>query len=355
MIADLSIIVTIVFGISALAIAVLFFWSWRMKSYREHEYQLQQLKLEEKHREEDRDAREMERYENRERQQREEEIELGKIAGAGTGGYIIFDLPDDKRPLFHDLLKGFEDYAKLKGYTISFSVDASFNNRIAFKFTLKDIAVNIGTERVRQDFKEYVNKVRSGESLDSLPVIISLEEHELLVTALKNRISFLQHSYNLSKNAALYYENLISKIGSMPLLPAQNILVQTGGNMDSRKYKAINSSRLIQGDGNEYNDSSVDASVKIGNSFNERRSQIESLTKLIGAIQANSGSTIQNKEAALKDLNKVKEELEDEAEPDKSRIKKWLERAKGLLGFATLGKDIADLAKQVYDSFGIIT
>jgi hypothetical protein len=125
--------------------------------------------------------------------------------------------------------------------------------------------------------------------------------------------------------------------------------------MDSREYKAINSSRLIQGDSNEYHDSSTDSSITIGNSFNERGLQIEALTRLIEAIQANRDGDVpdQKREAALKDLQKVKEELEDEAVPDKPRIKRWLERAKGLLGFASLGKDIADLARQAYDTFGV--
>jgi hypothetical protein len=30
-------------------------------------------------------------------------------AGAGSGGFIVIDLPDEQRPFFHDLLKGFED------------------------------------------------------------------------------------------------------------------------------------------------------------------------------------------------------------------------------------------------------
>jgi hypothetical protein len=62
-------------------------------------------------------------------------------AGAGSGGYIVVDMPEKDRPFFHDLLKGFEDYAKLKGYDLSFSIDSSFEGRIAFKFTVKNDGV----------------------------------------------------------------------------------------------------------------------------------------------------------------------------------------------------------------------
>jgi hypothetical protein len=42
-------------------------------------------------------------------------------SGLGSGGYIVVDMPENEGPLFHDLLKGFEEFAKLKGYNIAFS------------------------------------------------------------------------------------------------------------------------------------------------------------------------------------------------------------------------------------------
>src|SRR4051794_14937103 len=62
---------------------------------------------------------------------RQAEIDAQQSAGAGTGGYIFLDLLDDKRTLFHDLLKGFEEYAQLKGYQVYFSIDNSYSNKIA--------------------------------------------------------------------------------------------------------------------------------------------------------------------------------------------------------------------------------
>src|ERR1700733_5578987 len=88
----------------------------------------------------------------------EEEKVAASNSGAGSGGYIVIEMPERERPLFHDLLKGFEDYAKLKGYQIAFSIDASFEGRIAFKFTVMDDGVVVGAERVRKDFKEYVEQ-----------------------------------------------------------------------------------------------------------------------------------------------------------------------------------------------------
>src|SRR5258708_34218562 len=63
---------------------------------------------------------------------------IAQNSGAGSGGYIIVEMPEKERPLFHDLLRGFEDYSKLKGYHIAFSIDSSHDGRIAFKFTVKN-------------------------------------------------------------------------------------------------------------------------------------------------------------------------------------------------------------------------
>ena len=45
-------------------------------------------------------------------------------------GLLILDMPDDQRSIFHDVLKGFEDYARLKGYSIQFSIDSAMPNKI---------------------------------------------------------------------------------------------------------------------------------------------------------------------------------------------------------------------------------
>jgi hypothetical protein len=202
---------------------------------------------------------------------RQEEEDLRQAAGPGSGGYIVLDLPDDKRPLFHDLLKGFEDYARLMGYGVSFSIDSTFKDKIAFKLTIHNDVINVGPERVRADFHEYVRRVEAGDDLSDLPVVTSFEEHNLLATILKDRISFLQNSYNIQKNTAEFYARFLENLPRAAIVPAPSVVVQTGGLMDSRRYIASNSQKMIQGDRNELRDNSVDSTITIGNSFNERR------------------------------------------------------------------------------------
>ena len=99
-----------------------------------------------------------------------------------------------------------------------------------------------GRERVRRDFNEYLKQVPNEDidKLDDLPVITTLDEHNLLVTLLKNRISFLQNSYKLMKNSVQHYEYLLSTMRTFPALPSPSVIVQTGGNMNSRNYNAAN-------------------------------------------------------------------------------------------------------------------
>lgn len=111
-------------------------------------------------------------------------------SGSGSGGFIILNLPQDQISVFHDLLKGFEDYAKVKGYEIRFSADTTYNNKIAFKFTLGDEGINVSTQKVKKDLQEYIHKIQSGDTLNDLPVILPEAEHNLLLTLMKNRINF---------------------------------------------------------------------------------------------------------------------------------------------------------------------
>lgn len=306
------------------------------------------LDMERLTREEERRREELEeaRYRRYQEEQKAEEEAVRSAAGGGTGGYIIVDLPDDRRPLFHDLLKGFEDYARLKGYRVSFSVDTTFKDRIAFKFTLTDPGVVVGTERVRQDLREYLDRIKRGDSLDDLPVITSIEEHEVVVTTLKNRLSFLQHSYNLAKNAAEFYEGLIRKASTMPVLPAQSIVVQTGGALTAQTYSAISSPQALIGDR-----SRVDHSIRIALSFKERQEQIQGIEELL--VRLRNEPPDDHRDEVVRNLENVKDELEQSDSPEPVRVAGWLEQARQALQLGSLGYETVQAAKELFRLFGL--
>lgn len=151
--------------------------------------------------------------------------------GPEAGGYILLDIPEAQKPLFHDLLKGFEEYAGLRGYRIQFSVDGSLQNRIAFKFTIMDPGIGVSTSQVKRDLQDYIQKVQRGDPLDDLPVILPKPEHNALLLAMKNRISFLQHTYRSQKNVIDFYEKTMRQVTQygIPVMPSQTFYIQAGG------------------------------------------------------------------------------------------------------------------------------
>jgi hypothetical protein len=275
-----------------------------------------------------------------------EEAEIRKQAGGGSGGYIIVDLPEDQRSLFHDLLKGFEDYARLKGYAVAFSVDATFKGRFVFKFTLTDPDVIVGNERIRRDLKEYLAKVREGDSLDDMPKILSFEEHELLVATLKNRITFLKSNFDLQTIKTTYLESLLYHIRDQPVLPAPNIVVQTGGSYSAPRYAALNSPQALVG-----HDNTAQNRIHIAEGYAERREQIKQVDELLARLQREPLSNERN--GVERNLANVKEELEDGTSPDASRVVKWLQSAKQLLQTGALGYETVFAAQELFKIFGL--
>lgn len=283
----------------------------------------------------------------------EERLRAQNQQSANSGGYIVVDMPDENKSMFFDVLKGFEEFAKLKGYSVSFSLDGSVTDKVAFKFTILDQGLTVPIKKVQSDLREYINRVQDGDSLDDLPVIISGAEHATLVLALKNRINFMQHTYTAQKNVIEFYERVLkdSPIGMLGIQPAHNFYLQTGGSMAPSNYSAIGSNNVAQGKNIEASHNSVDQSVHIASSFNEKKQQLDNLDALISNLQATQPTPIEDAKKAIVNLEKVKDELATEEKPDERHVAKWLDVAKSSLKALSLGKDVYDLATKAYNAF----
>jgi cbb3-type cytochrome oxidase subunit 3 len=278
------------------------------------------------------------------------ELKKTQIIG-NSDGYIVFDLPDNHRNFFHDLLKGFEEYAKLKGYNIAFSIDSSVANKVGFKFTIEENSFNIDNQTIREDINEYINKVRKGESLDDLPVIISPREHDLILTTMKNRISFLQHSYNLQTNSIAYYENLFKKVNDSNWGIQPAIFIQTGGINMPTTYFSNNSKSVAQGLENSSIAQNKDSRITISNSFNIRKEQINQIEEIVREIKKENDISNKATQSLIEYFNKIKEELSEEEVPNKSKVSKWLGKIKETMQGMDLSHKTAEAIKWLYDSF----
>jgi len=151
-----------------------------------------------------------------------------------------------------------------------------------------------------------------------------------------------------------HYETLLTSARTFPALAAPSVVVQTGGNMetrhqlDSRSWNVKDSRNVNMGDDNQLTDNSIN----IGQSFNQRQERIAALDDLIGKIK---GAETKNdaSEKAEKSLTKVRDELADEAEPNEPMIKKWLENAKNVMVTGALSYEVIEAGKKLWEMFGM--
>lgn len=266
-----------------------------------------------------------------------------------SGGYVTLKMDEERKSIFHDLLKGFEEYAAIKGYKASVSVDPSKDGEISFKITIEEYGVTTSSSSVKHDLDEYISNIQSGNPLDDLPMVLDELSHAKLSMALKNRISFLQQNYEVEKNIREFYENFMHSIPNGAMSHSLPTIQINSGNldMDQRKYEANNSANIMQGD--NHSNLLEGNTINIGATHSERNELLSKLDLLLEAIE-NDSTTTANK--ASRHIENIKEELEDSAEPDKGIISKWLSKAKEILVTAKEGTEVFEKAKEVYEAFG---
>jgi hypothetical protein len=315
-------------------LALMFFREWRRSRDRDYDFRQKELHL---------------RQLEIETTKSSINIENANGSEADLGGYITLEMPEERKSLFHDLLKSFEDYAALKGYKVSVSIDSSSVGKISFKIVVNDFGVVGNRASVKKDLNDFITKIQNGESLDDLESASSDLEHSRLLMALKNRISMLQSQYEVQSNINDYYKSFFAQLPTQSVSHAQPIHIYNGGHeMDQRKYIAHNSANVMQGD--NHSNLVEGNSINIGSTFAERNERVQGLDELIALLNK---VEIQDKDKALRHLENVKEELVDEEEPDEATIGKWLSKVSGILKYAGQGTELFNKAKDVMQGFGL--
>ncbi|MGH2510384.1 MAG: hypothetical protein ACRDHZ_23660 [Ktedonobacteraceae bacterium] len=268
-------------------------------------------------------------------------------------GYILLNMPNSQKPLFLDLLRGFEEFAKLKGYNISFSYDSSLTDKVAFRFTILEGGVSVSTDRVKSDLQDYVNRVQTGASFDDLPIIIPSDQHHTTLLILKNRLQFLQTSYSAQHNVLRLYQSVISDFSKFHLPQPSNLYITNGAPMSPANYLAINSSQVAQGEQIKMIGNSSTLVINIGNSFSERKEIVDKLDNVRHALWSEPEPNKEKAREVEKYLDKARGELADEPEPDPSRLSRYLETAKRLISTATFAKEAIDAFAELLKLVGL--
>jgi FixJ family two-component response regulator len=262
-------------------------------------------------------------------------------------GYIIWDMPSEKRSVFVDLIKGFEEYALLKGYRITFSADNSIPNKIAFKFTMSDEAPE--EENIRTDILEYIEKIKNGSVFDDMPTIISRGEHALVSATLKNRLSFLYHNLELHRTGLDFYRKLINELPENINVKMPSFIIN---NVDdkSKHLTASHSSNILHGKHLAY-DNNVDNSIRITGSFNKKKEQISKLEEVIKLLREEKDMVVNLQQELITSFDKVREEVSEEEKPEKTKIFKWLSNTKKTAESLVLSHEITEAIRWIYNSF----
>lgn len=147
--------------------------------------------------------------------------------------FTTINIPENFRGIFQDFLLGFENYCKLKGQDIRISMDNSQPNKIGFLVSIKDPS-KILDWQLDVNWKEYIEKVNEGDSFESMPEVISKDEHSVEIGKLQRRVKYIENEFKLIQNKFGYSFN--SQINS---------LQDTGFKTSLDKIESIKATKLF--------------------------------------------------------------------------------------------------------------
>lgn len=98
----------------------------------------------------------------------------------------------------------------------------------------------------------------------------------------------------------------------------------------------------------------IGKNINISNSIEDRKTLAEKIDDLIRIIRQENISE-ENKQSLITNFDKVKEEIVDEKNPDKSKIEKWLINTKRVIETIVLTHEASQAILWIYSGFNFIT
>ncbi|MCB9207590.1 MAG: PAS domain S-box protein [Ignavibacteriales bacterium] len=244
-------------------------------------------------------------------------------------GYIYVNISNEYKGYFQDLLRGFEDFAKLKGYNLSFSIDNTIFDKIAFKFCVHEYSNEFNQKYLRTDLIEYLHCVLNGEDFNKVPEILGLNENKFIIDRLSDRIKFLNSNLNNYKLLNEQYEKLLNTISNTDkgLYNIQNLNITF-----NKDYQVIN---------NKIEDSSnVNLKNKLSKVYNDPK-LIRNFNKIINElIEKLNNEKSENKNELIKELSKIKSEIGENKTISTKQNGSFKDRIKNLLQYVEIGSEI---------------
>ena len=269
---------------------------------------------------------------------------------SSTNDYVYIDIPDRQKSAFTDLIRGFEHFAKIRAYTISFSYDSSFQNKIGFKFYSNIETSQSSTDKIKSDFEDYLERIRSGRGFNDLPQMISFEEHQKELLILKNKIVDLEFQYKVEKNLREYFEKTANKFLRIKdsFKTHSFVIVQIGENNSVQTIQPDHAKNLIIGDKGSIDDYSK---IFISKSYSERKKQIDKIEEITKAIEEQIEDNHKFKGEILSCLKIMGEELELKEQPSRTILFKQLLALKSFFEKVIFTHDLKEALTWLFNSF----
>ena len=272
--------------------------------------------------------------------------------GLGSGGFLMINCSNDKKCLFHDLLKGFEEYSQLKGYSVILSIDNTIDHKVAFKYTFTDFGFIIPIQKIKKDFFKYLADIQKDSAFSDIPEIISSDRYTLIMNALKSRIGFLEHNYKLKEMTIRYYNNLLKKFYffSFGIIQSRSIYSKTDENLNSSDSELTDSLDSEESNENESSVKSMDKTNKSVHSSNAKKEKIDGISKLIDLLKNDVKVDEQDKYKIIMGLEVIKTDLLENRKTKKSKIEKWFAETREFLGDIEINDLSIKKAQDIYNT-----
>lgn len=307
------------------------------------------------------------RYERNHR--RAQELEYHRIDNSRTnitmaseqptpGGYEFITIDDEFKPVFLDVMNGFADYAKMKGYEVEISIDNSHSGKVGLRVAILDRGVTVSTNTVRNDVQDYIRRFQNNADFSDMPMAQNSAEHSYLVNALSARFSHMKTQIELhqitEKHLKFLLEevrnNKFSSIGYQPVNNHIHFITSQEANNLRDNYTANNSQNVAQGKGASA--TTIGSTIQIGNTYRERAERIEALKNFIIDTEA-ANIPVATKSDVVRYLTNAREEMENEERPDADAVGKALEKANNALSALDSGAGLIEKLAPVLALFGL--
>lgn len=255
-------------------------------------------------------------------------------------GYAVIELPDKLKSVFHEALRGFEDFAVLQGFSVAVSLDSSIEGMFAFKLTTSQIGTLEEAKRECNPLSllaDYLNAVRvefGGEPDGN-------EREGRLSGKILSRLG--QHTRSSELMQLLASPSLRSDRLAQLSMPPQTVVNQyliQGGATPALVNQSIVGSANSQMTGGEYGITTE---------------QLQTIKSLIASMmnalpKADPNLCTKEHRRLVDDINDLNEEISSGA-PSKGRIGRIFSRIGESLPNVKLGADIVKTIQEILAAF----